>query len=414
MHDNVNIILKFKKEILFYLISRIILIWIIIRYLNSASFLDDIHSMYFFGVHPFCLITGSFLGEGIIFGAYAPLEPFIYAPFISIANDINGVRLVAFIFEFLSLLMMIIIGNDIIKENILHKAIFIYVIVPLSWVLNIIWAQDEILAAFFLLTIIFFKMKEREDLAALLLGMACIFSKIILLIILIPLIMTSKDKIKSLILTIFPVLIIYVPINLWYSYLGFESPFLVQILSANSNYALTIPYLLRIISNFNINWGILAFALLSASFIIYYSYLAYRYKSKDMPNFIDMVLVSFLIYLIFSFASIHPEQYIFILPIIILRLAMLDRLNSVEVLLLFAISASSITWKGLAMLRFLSENLTHVQANAIPHKALEIHNNLIGTQFFKSEEIIFLGLTILLILRYFLIFVKQNLITRPH
>jgi len=416
MKDTISL-WKFRNEIMFYLVTRVALIFFIIKYMGSMSFLDDIKFMYLFGSNPICLMTGSFMeSASILCGAYAPLEPFIYAPFVFITSDINGIRLAAFIFEFAVLIMMIIIGNNVITENILHKTVLIYIILPLSWVEDIIWAQDEILAALFLMIIIFLETIERQKLAAFFLGITCVFSKIVPFVVFVPLCLLSRDKIRTIILAIAPILAVYVPVNFWYNRIGIDNPTICQILAGNSNKGITIPYLLRTLSvpdilkdslNLQINWGVFAFVLLLISYVIYYVYLIYRYKKRDLPNIYDMILVSFFIYLVFSFAQIHPEQYIFILPIILLRLAILDRINLTEFFYLLTFSLSSILWKGIVMLRFLSANPSYIQESMLPHKILELHNNIIGNQFLKFEEFIVLSITLIVIVRYFIIFINK-------
>ena len=401
--------ISYKKEIGLYFLTRIALIWVLITYFNSTAFLDDIKILYYYGTHPLCLITGSFIeAAGTAFGAYSPLEPLIYAPFTAICNSLNGVRLATFTFEFLTLLMMILIGNKIIKEDTLHKIVLIYILIPLSWVESIVWVQDEILAALFLLVVLYFKLRDKEDLAALSLGLTCVCSKIIPLIIFVPLLLTANNKKRTFLLAILPVVAIYLPVNYNYRLLGIGSPFLAQIHS-NIGSALTIPYLFKLLTDSSIQWGVLAFILLSASFLAYYAYLFYRYRREDMPNFIDMLIVSFLIYFVLFFGAIHPEHYLFILPILLLRLAMLDKINIKETLLLLILSISSITWKVLHLGGFIYQNPAYVSGYAAPNRFLEFHNNLIGNQFFKLEEIVFLVITLVIIIRYLIFFIRRHL-----
>ena len=402
-----NQLLNYKKEIGSYFLTRIALIGVLITYFNSTAFLDDIHMLYYGGTHPLCLITGSFIKAAGISFTYAPLEPLIYAPFTAICNSLNGVRLATFTFEFLTLLMMILIGNKIIKEDTLHKIVLIYILIPLSWVESIVWVQDEILAALFLLVVLYFKLKDKEDLAALSLGLTCVCSKIIPLIIFVPLLLTANNKKKTFLLTILPILAIYLPVNYNYRLLGIGSPFLAQIHSNIGPGSLSIPYLFKLILDSSIQWGVLCFFLLSASFLIYYAYLFHKYQKKNMPNFIDMSIVSFLICFVF-FWQTHPEYYIYILPILLLRLAMLDKINTKETLLLLILSISSITWKVLHLVGYISQNPAYVSGYAAPNRFLEFHNNLIGNQFFKLEEIIFLVITLVIVIRYLIFFLKGH------
>ena len=400
----VNRVLNYKKEIGLYFLTRIALIGVLITYFNSTAFLDDIHMLYYGGTHPLCLITGSLAG---ISGTYAPLEPLIYAPFTAICNSLNGVRLATFTFEFLTLLMMILIGNKIIKEDTLHKIVLIYILIPLSWVESIVWAQDEILAALFLLVVLYFKLRDKEDLAALSLGLTCVCSKIIPLIIFVPLLLTANNKKKTILLTILPLVAIYLPINYNYKLLGIGSPFLAQIHLNMPVGSLSIPYLFKLLTDYPIQWSLLSFILVSASLLIYYAYLFYKYQKKDMPDFIDMSIVSFLICFVF-FWQTHPEYYIYILPILLLRLAMLDKINIKETLLLLILSISSITWKVLHLVGYISQNPAYVSGYAAPNRFLEFHNNLIGNQFFKLEEIIFLVITLVIVIRYLIFFLKRH------
>jgi len=405
-----NPFLSYKKEIGLYFLTRIALIWVLITYFNSTAFLDDINILYYFGTHPLCLITGSFTeAASTVFGAYSPLQPLIYTPFIAICNSLNGVRLATFTFEFLTLLMMILIGDKIIKKETLHKMVLIYILIPLSWVENIVWAQDEILAALFLLVVLYFKLKDKEDLAALSLGLTCVCSKIIPLIIFVPLLLTANNKKRTFLLAILPIVAIYLPVNYNYRLLGIGSPFLAQIYSNIGGGALTIPYLFKLLTDSSIQWGVLAFILLSASFLAYYAYLFYRYQRKDMPNFIDMLIVSFLIYFVLFFGAIHPEHYIFIFPILLLRLAMLDKINIKETLLMVILSISSITWKVLHLIGYIYQNPAYVSGYAAPNRFFELHSNLIGNQFFKLEEIIFLVITLVIIIRYLIFFVRRHI-----
>jgi hypothetical protein len=407
MKDSLKLLLKFKKEIGIYLLTRIALIWVLIKYLDSAAFLDDIHFLYFYATHPLCLITGSFIeGAGVGAGAYAPLEPLILAPFTELINGINSIRLATFTFEFITLIMMIIIGNKIIKEDILHKTILIYILIPLSWVENIIWAQDEILSALFILIVLYFKLKNKDDLAALSLGLTCICAKIVPFIVFVPLLLTSRNKKRTFLLVVLPILAFLIPINMRYKLLGIENPFYLQIINGGF-YSLTIPYLFKLIFDTQINWGILAFILLSVSFFFYYSYLVYRYWQNNMPDFIDMSIISFLLYFVFFFGGIHPEHYIFILPVILLRLAMLDKINFKEIELLIILSISSITWKISALLDILAKNNIDLKGSVLPIEVLEAHNKWIGNRFFKLEQVILLTITLMLIFRYIIIFIRK-------
>lgn len=403
-----NRLLNYKKEIGLYFLTRIALIWVWIKYLNPTALGGDISVYYYYGTHPLCLITGSFIeAAGTAFGAYSPLEPLIYAPFTAICNSLDGVRLATFTLELLTLLMMILIGNKIVKEDTLHKIVLIYILIPLTWVESIVWVQDEILAALFLLVVLYFKLEDKEDLAALSLGLTCVFSKIIPLIIFVPLLLTANNKKKTFLLTMLPILAVYLPVNYNYRLLEIGSPFLAQIHSNISAGSLSITYLFKLLTDFPIQWGVLSFILVSASLLIYYAYLFCKYQSRDMPDFIDMLIVSFLIFFIF-FWQTRSEYYIYILPILLLRLGMLEKINIKEILLLLILSISSISWKISYQLNPICQYRTIVSGHAASNRFFEFYCKLIGNQFFKLEEIIFLVITLVIIIRYLIFFLKRH------
>jgi hypothetical protein len=402
-----NRVLNYKKEIGLYLATRIALTWVWIKYLNPTALDGDISILYYYGTHPLCLITGSFTeGARTAFGAYAPLEPLIYAPFTAICNSLDGVRLAIFTLELLTLLMMILIGNKIVKEDTLHKIVLIYILIPLTWAESIVWVQDEILAALFLLVVLYFKLEDKEDLAALSLGLTCIFSKIIPLIIFVPLLLTANNKKKTFLLTMLPILAVYLPVNYNYGLLGIGSPFIAQMQSTNMCVgSLAIPYLFELIIDSSIQRGVLSFLLISASLLSYYTWLLYKCRGKDVPNFIDMSVVSFLIFFIF-FWQTRSEYYIYLLPILLLRLGMLEKINIKETLLLLILSISSISWKISYQLNPICQYRTIVSEYAASNRFFEFYCNLIGNQFFKLEEIIFLVITLVIVIRYLIFFLK--------
>lgn len=348
----------------------------------------DISALYFLGEHPFPLYILSIndlsrLAEG--YAAYSPLESWIYAPFAILLNDLASVRLVSFASEFLILIMMITIGRSVVKEDELHKIVLIYILIPCTWIANILLAQDEVLIALFLLAITYLKLYSEEGFAAMMLGVAAVSSKMTILLALVPLILSSKEKIKVAAYALLPVFIIYMPVQLYIYLTHVKNPILAQMEFGPS---LTINHL---IANF---WheGFESHSTTIFLAVVFCIYSLFVYKIgilKQEVNFMDMTIVVFLSYLVFYCGWIRPEHYSIILPVILLRLAMLDAINGINTFALFSLYTSVAAWNLIYILREI------VQYPALLQQAVQIHfvnilinshQLLIGNNHLRIEE----------------------------
>ncbi len=400
-----KILSDYRIEIMAYLLTRIFLMATLSLFFSSGVFLEDINVIFYYATHPFSLITGSFAG-GVetAFGAYSPLQPLFYFPFTLSGLGLDSIRLATFVFEFLTFLLMILMVDRHAKKGFAHKAAWLFVFVPLTWVMSIVWAQDETLAALFLLIIVYFKLEKKDDLAALFLGLACIASKIVPFIIFIPLLLTAKNKKRTSLLALLPILIIYIPVQLNYKLLGIGSPVLEHLSIVTLEHgSLSVVHPLKLIFGSMVNWNYISLVLMATSFIAYYFYLFRKYRKNEIPDFIDMALVCFFIYFIFFYAMISPAHYIFIVALLLLRLAMIEKINTREALILLLLSASSISWKVVHLISVASKN-PGFQEFGVLNTLSRMHAGLVGTQFLAVEELALIFITLSVIFNYLLFF----------
>jgi hypothetical protein len=387
---------EYKKEIFLYFATRFLLFLVVVVFLNSGIFFDDIKFMMDSGAHPFQILTGEvFLHYPAENAAYAPLEPFLYTPFVSLFQSVNGVRMTTFMFEMLTFFLLIILSAKLTDINSGKKIILLYILLPITWIESILWAENEIISSFFLLLCIFFIIKDNEKLSSLTIGLSCIFSKIINAIMILPLVIKAKNKKIVLLFSIIPILIVYIPMFLNRRTTGTSNSFMFWITFGGDIGAITFQGLFHLIFGQNQYFSYLMFALMV---FLYLSYCAYIYSTPKKINFLNVIIIVYLIYFLFGSNAIHPEYYLIILPVILLKLGLENLVNLKEIAIITTYSISLIACKIFYL-------LNHIFTYKSPdiqfiNTVLNLHNQFIGNQFLFYEELFFLLVSLGISVRY--------------
>jgi hypothetical protein len=391
-----TILSDYKKEIALYFATRFLVFFIVVFFLNSGIFFDDIKFMMASGSHPFQIITGDVLQNNPMENAaYSPLEPFLYAPFVFLIQTVNGVRMTTFVFEMLTFFLLLVVANKMTNLKDSKKIVMIYILLPITWIESILWAENEIISSFFLMLCVYFIVKDNEKFSSLTIGLAAIFSKIINVIMILPLVIKAKDKKMTLFLAVIPILIIYLPLVFNNKTTGTSSSFGFWINFGGDIGAITFQGLARLIFGQNRYISNFLFALMV---LFYLAYCAYLYFKTEKINFLNAIIIVYLIYFLFGSNAIHPEYYLIIIPVILLKLGVENILSLKEIAIITLYSVSLILTKIFYLLNFVSTSSS--TSYSFLSNVLNFHNQIIGNQFLVYEELFFLILSLGIGVRY--------------
>ncbi|MHA1285559.1 MAG: hypothetical protein ACTSQP_23900 [Promethearchaeota archaeon] len=375
-----------------------------INFFDSGSFLDDIHFHYYFAKNPSIILSGDVVKlMGLYMGVHPPLYPYLLFPFTLIINDISAIIIAFFFYEALSFFLLLFLNIENENKSRLKWLLYLFILSPITWLTNIIWVQDEIIMAFFILVIIYLRKKEKDNIVAFLLGLSLLWIKFFIILLFIPYILTSKRPLKKIFLMGIGLLPYFIFL-LYRGYFTSESPFLA-FFGTQPVTGINIPNLIYIISNFKLKEYAILIIL-----IIYFIYYLYILKSKNLKkNYLEFSKISIITFFIFFlfYARTEPEYFILFYPVIIQYFYENQRYN-LKIELIYSIFFGLLIWlwQGIFALWQVASNL--VPGNELLYQILQIHDNLIGNEFLKLEELIVIIGSLILIIRYLIIIIKNK------
>ncbi|MFW9769146.1 MAG: hypothetical protein ACFFEM_10025 [Candidatus Thorarchaeota archaeon] len=330
-------------------------------------------------------------------GVHPPLYPLLLVPFAILIPTIDSLLIVFFFFEFLTLFAFIFLLNE--DRNKSRFVLLMFILNPLMWMPNIIWLQDEIITAFFILLVIHLR-KKTESGAAFFLGFSLLFAKLFILLAFIPFILTSYRRIwtaLNILMGTIPYLLI-LAINGCFS-LG--SPFM----SFYSDMPISgTGFLNLVLLVSNVNLKTLFPVLAGFCLFIYYGYSLRVNLQRNKQEFLRLCLFSYIIFFLF-YPRTEPEYLVIFFPLFLGYLYSRDFDRFKEGIFLSILGFAAWSWQAAFALQQIAEQLIESPPE-IALKILDLHQTIMGNEMLIIEQVFFVSITVLILLRYIIFSAK--------
>ena len=387
-----SIIQSYHWELLLYIGSRVFLILVMVLFLESGTFTEDIHFHYYFAKNPAAILTGDYQNvmPGLM-GVHPPLYPFLLAPFATLIPNIDSLRIAFFFFEFLTLFAFIFLLNEDRPNS--RFFLLMFILNPLMWMPNVVWLQDEIITAFFLLVVIHLRRKN-ETAAAFFLGFSLLFAKFFILLAFIPFILTALRKVRASLL----ILLGAVPFLLFLAFNGYFSPSSPFSLFYSDTPVSGINFLNLVLLVSNLNLKILFPLFAGSGLLIYYGYSLRGLPSINCEKFLRLCLYSYIIFFLF-YPRTEPEYFVIFFPLLLGYLHSRDYDKSKECVFLAMIGIAAWGWQASFALQQVANNVV-ADPSDIVLRILNMHDTLIGNEMLLLEQVLFVSIAVVILVRY--------------
>lgn len=375
-----------------YVGSRVFLILVMVLFLESGTFIVDIHFHYYFAQNPAALLTGEYITviPGLM-GVHPPLYPFLLAPFAILIPTIDSVRIAFFFFEFLTFFAFIFLLNG--EKSNSRFFILMFILNPLMWMPNVVWLQDEIITALFLLVVIHLRRKN-EPAAAVFLGFSLLFAKFFILIAFIPFILTALRKVRASLFILIGT-VPYLIIRALTGYFSLSSPFTVFYSDVPVS---GINFLNLILLVSNINLRIFFPLFVGVGLLMYYGYYLRGLPSCNSEGFLRLCLYSYIIFFLF-YPQTEPEYFVIFFPLLLGYLYSRDHDKTKECVFLSLLGLAAWGWQASFALQQVANNLFENPSNIIL-SILNMHDALIGNDMLLLEQVLFISIAVVILVRY--------------